>query len=159
MSLNVHLKRVLLEIVVAIAGFEVIVVGGIALFMVAAIVLGYFPYSDARLGPGWYGPSQTIRELPMVWGWLRASPAVPLVYGAVVVLVVKALSLVPRLPRGVARGVGALLASCGAILWVDSSGSYSKVSQSVGWFALALALVYGAWFLPRVLYARRQHAA
>ena len=103
--------------------YEVVVIGGIALFMTAGMLIGYLPYTD-RPGPGWYGPSQTIGEIPMVGQWLRLRPWVPPIYGGAIFVVIKGLSLVPRLPRAIVRIAGAILAAAAAVVWVLATGWY-----------------------------------
>jgi hypothetical protein len=143
--------RFIQQLILAVVGYEALVIGGIALFMAGGMLLGYLPYTD-RPGPGWYGSRQTIRELPMIWQWLRLNPWAPPIYAAAIFLLMRVLSLVPRLPRMVVRIAGSLIAAAVAVLWVAATGWYFSLSLSVQWAALGFAVAYGAWFLPRVLY-------
>lgn len=139
------------QLILAVVGYETLVIGGIALFMAGGMLLGYLPYSD-RPGPGWYGPRQTIGAMPMIWQWLSLNPWAPPLHAAMIFLLMKVLSLVPRLPRVVVRIVGSLIAVAVAVIWVGATGWYFALSLSVQWAALVLAIAYGVWFLPRVLY-------
>ena len=153
-----RMLRLVRQFVLAVAGYEALVIGGIALFMVGGMLVGYLPYTD-RPGPGWYGASNTIHELPMVGQWLRLNPWVPPIYGAVLFILMKGLSIVPRVPRALVRVVASVLTAAIAIVWALATGWYFSLSLSVQWAAPLLSIAYGGWFLPRVLYAGQPHAA
>jgi hypothetical protein len=158
MPFKLRIQNFSRQFLFAVVGYELLVIGGIAFFMVGAMLIGYLPYTD-RPGPGWYGPSATLQQIPMVGEWLKLRAWVPPIYGAVIFLLMKALSLIPRLPRAVVRVVASLLAGAIAVIWVAATGWYFALALSVQWAALALAVVYGSWFLPKVLYVPAKHTA
>jgi len=142
------------QFIIAVIAFESVVIGGIALFMAVGMLVGYLPYSD-RPGPGWYGPSETIPSLPVVWQWLHLNYWAPPMYAAAVFLLVKTISVVPKLPRMVIRIIGTLLTAFVALFWVLATGWYFSLSLSVQWVSLAFSILYGAWVLPTIIYGKR----
>ncbi len=135
-----------------------IVIGGTALFMAVAMLLGYLPYTD-RPGPGWYGPRNTVGELPVVAAWLKLNFWVPPIYGAAIFVLVKPLTLFHRLPRAVVRVVASLLAAASGVLWVAATGWFFSLALVVQWAALVMGVLFGALLLPRILFGGRPAAA
>ena len=146
------------QLVVAVVAFEVVVIGGVATFMAAGMLLGYLPYSD-RPGPGWYGPGATVRSLPIVWQWVSLNWWAPPAYGASVFVIAKAVSLIPRLPGVVVRVVAAVLAAGAAVLWVAATGWVFALALSVQWTALFAGIAYGTCVIPRILDGKLAKAA
>ena len=158
MKLVILAREALRQLVIAVVAFEVVVIGGIAAFMALGMVFGYLPLSD-RPGPGWYGPGETISSLPIVWQWVSLNWWSPPMYGPAVFVIVKAVSLIPRLARIVVRVIASVLAAGVAVLWVVATGWFFALALSVQWAGILAGIAYGACVVPRILRVRLARAA
>src|SRR5260221_3705187 len=88
-------KRFAIDLILRVALFIGVVIGGTVLFMIVAELVGYLPYSDSP-GPGWVGiPALSLAEVGHVvsFGLGFGAICVPTtaIYGSLLFLIVRAM--------------------------------------------------------------------
>jgi hypothetical protein len=145
--------HVLLRFLKSLALYLATVAGGVTLFLIAAPLFGYLPYSD-RPGPGWFGQFPALG-----WGEFWANAWEMLGYGlflAVLFVIPGALGLllargVERLVRHrrVQRALAAVVGALAAGWWMLGAGWYISAGWALLVLAVALGGVAGACILVR----------
>ena len=142
-------KRFAIDLILRVALFIGVVIGGTVLFMIVAELVGYLPYSDSP-GPGWVGiPSFAEVEHVVSFGLGFGVICVPTtaIYGSLLFLIVRAMESV-HIWRWLVVTVAALAAGflsqfiIGGVGWLIAIGAVPVI------VAAALGLIYGAFLLP-----------
>ena len=153
MCLPNPLRYLLFRLLIPVALYVLLVIGGTVAFLCIAPVFGYLGYSD-RPGPGWLGrfPAVTWLEFRgnalFFLEWATVFIWHSLFFGLLIVLLARGLELVgaPRIAVAIVCAVvsvfltGYLMLAAG---WIIALGAVPF------YFSLLLALLFGAILLPQ----------
>jgi hypothetical protein len=153
MRLPNPLKYFLFRLLIPVALYVLVVIGGTVAFLCIAPVFGYLGYSD-RPGPGWFGhfPAITWSEFRdnalFFLDWATLFIRHSLLFGLLIVLLARGLELVrtPSIAVAIICAVvsvfltGYLMLAAG---WIIALGAVPF------YFSLLLALLFGAILLPK----------
>ena len=128
-----------------------IILGGLFIYMTAAIYIGYLPYSD-RPGPGWYDKDFGITwgEVKYVLGFIEFLG----IYILGTLVVVYLLFMLFRLlgyNRIIYATLGGLIIGFLSFYMTLGIGWYIAIDASTIWIAGILGLVYGSTLFPLFL--------
>ena len=133
--------------------YVLIVVGGTLTFLSVAPVVGYLPYSD-RPGPGWYGRfpaiswGEFVEHVRFMVDWTSLFIWQAMFLALLIFLLARGLELV-RTPRLVVAVICAVVSAFLTGYLVLAAGWYISIGAAAVNFAMFLALVFGAFLLPR----------
>ena len=153
MRLPQPLKYFLFRLLVPVALYVLIVIGGVVAFLCVAPVFGYLGYSD-RPGPGWFGrfPAITWPEFlengRFMFGWARLFIWQSLFFGLLIVLLARGLELM-RTPRVAVAIVCAIASVFFTGFLMLAAGWYIALGAAPFYFSILLAVLFGAILLPR----------
>ena len=145
--------RFLLDLVKSVVLYLLVVIGGTVAFLCFAPVFGYLPYSD-RPGPGWYGRfpaiswGEFIGEVQFMLAWTELFIWPSIVCGLILFFLARGLELV-RTPRIAVAIVCSLISVFFTGYLILAAGWYISIGGAAFYFAILLALVFGALLLPK----------
>ncbi|SRR6266550_388959 len=145
--------KFLLDLVKSVGLYIIVVVGGTVAFLSLAPVVGYVPYSD-RPGTGWFGrfPAISWAEFSETFrfmiDWARLFIWHAIILALLIFLLARGLELV-RAPRLVVAIICAVVSAFFTGFLIAAAGWYIAIGAAAVYFAMFLALVFGALLLPK----------
>ena len=145
--------RFFLDLVKTVGLYLLVVIGGTVAFLSLAPVFGYLPYSD-RPGPGWYGrfPAISWAEfIETVWymlDWAKLFIWQSSFCALLIFLLARGLELV-RTPRIAVAIVCAVVSVFFTGFLILAAGWYIAIGAAPFYFAIFLAVVFGALLVPK----------
>ena len=145
--------RFLLDLVKSVVLYMLVVIGGTVAFLCLAPVFGYLPYSD-RPGPGWYGRfpaiswSEFIENGRFMLDWAGLFFWQAILCALVIFFLARGLELV-QTPRIAVAVVCSILSVFLTGFLILAAGWYISIGAAPFYFAILLAVLFGALLLPK----------
>jgi hypothetical protein len=145
--------KFLLDLVKSVGLYLIVVVGGTVGFLSLAPVVGYVPYSD-RPGSGWFGRfpaiswAEFVENVQFMVDWAQLFVWHAIILALLIFLLARGLELV-RAPRLVVAIICAVVSAFFTGFLVAAAGWYIAIGAAAVYFAMFLALVFGALLLPK----------
>lgn len=153
MRLPQPLKYFLFRLLIPVALYVLVVIGGTVAFLCIAPVFGYLGYSD-RPGPGWFGRFPAISwsefrdNTVFMLQWATLFIWHSLLVGLLIVLLARGLEFV-RTPRIAVAIVCALVSVFLTGYLMLAAGWIIALGPAPFYFSLLLAVLFGAILLPK----------
>lgn len=145
--------RFILDLGRSVSLYLLVVIGGTVAFLSLAPVFGYLPYSD-RPGPGWYGrfPAiswpEFIETLRYMLDWAKLFIWQSVFCALLIFLLARGLELI-RTPRIAVAIVCAIVSVFFTGVLILAAGWYISIGAAAFYFAISLAVVFGALLVPK----------
>jgi hypothetical protein len=142
-----------LDLVKSVGLYLLVVIGGTVAFLSLAPLFGYLPYSD-RPGPGWYGRfpaiswAEFIETVRYMLDWAKLFIWQSVFCALLIFLLARGLELV-RTPRIAVAIVCAVVSAFFTGVLILAAGWYIAIGAAAFYFAISLAVVFGALLVPK----------